>query len=448
MKIVPVKQGGVLNYLGKQKIVSAPIKWRSAPDHPLSHLVYITDDEIKLLIKKDLHNSMPDGKANLGPAGLRSLNGGGGGSEGAGTSDSGGSDASSPGDTGGAGGNDGKGGHDAGKSSGTGGSDVGSNEDSGYGGDTTTAAEDAAAAGKGGYDPDAGWDGTQSLNDQGFNNNNLGGQNGMGYDYEAAAYGIGTITSDTYGAKNFGANTVTIEQTPGTISSRNYVNTMVNSMMRSPDLTPQQKVNDLNTMVSMINSPTFASTLAKDDPAAALWGISLIDNAYQNVMNNPNYANITNQVDQNAVTFGQNFIDNPLSTLGKYGLTGMLVKGGYESYKNNVALTQLGFTPSSTTSDGAGDTSGGGDSYNNAIQTILQKVNKGYTGPSAAKNFTQQYPSSTQSGTLSFQSAYNTAKQNLGSLLTAPMSPYGNNAVSASPFYDYLKKNNLDRGIL
>jgi hypothetical protein len=41
-----------------------------------------------------------------------------------------------------------------------------------------------------------------------------------------------------------------------------------------------------------------------------------------------------------------------------------------------------------------------------------------------------------------------TAKQNLGSLLTAPMSPYGNNAVSASPFYDYLKKNNLDRGIL
>jgi hypothetical protein len=335
MKIVPVKQGGVLNYLGKQKIVSAPIKWRSAPDHPLSHLVYITDDEIKLLIKKDLHNSMPDGKANLGPAGLRSLNGGGGGSEGAG-SGGGGSDASSPGDTGGAGGNDGMGGHDAGGSSGTGGSDVGSNEDSGYGGDTTTAAEDAAAAGKGGYDPDAGWDGTQSLNDQGFNNNNLGGQNGMGYDYEAAAYGIGTITSDTYNVNSFGPNTVTIEQTPGTISSRNYVNTMVNSMMRSPDLTPQQKANELSRMQSMINSPTFQDNLAKGDPAAALYGISLIDNAYQNVMNNPNYANITNQVDQNAVTFGQNFIDNPLSSLAKYGLTGLLVKGGYESYKKTM----------------------------------------------------------------------------------------------------------------
>jgi hypothetical protein len=445
MKIVPVKQGGVLNYLGKQKIVSAPIKWRSAPDHPLSHLVYITDDEIKLLIKKDLHNSMPDGKANLGPAGLRSLNGGGGGSEGAGTSDSGGSDSTDTGDMGSQAANEAS--TNAGNAS-VGGSDVGSNEDSGYGGDTTTAAEDAAAAGNGGYDPDAGWDGTQSLNDQGFNNNNLGGQNGMGYDYEAAAYGIGAITSDTYNVNSFGPNTVTIEQTPGTISSRNYVNTMVNSMMRSPDLTPQQKANELSRMQSMINSPSFQSNLAKGDPAAALYGISLIDNAYQSVMNNPNYANITNQVDRNGVTFGQNFIDNPLSSLAKYGLTGMLVKGGYESYKNNVALTQLGFTPSSTTSDGVGDTSGGGDSYNNAIQNIFKTVNKGYTGPSAAKNFTQQYPSSTQSGTLSFQSAYNTAKQNLGSLLTAPMSPYGNNAVSASPFYDYLKKNNLDRGIL
>jgi hypothetical protein len=447
MKIVPVKQGGVLNYLGKQKIVSAPIKWRSAPDHPLSHLVYITDDEIKLLIKKDLHNSMPDGKANLGPAGLRSLNGGGGGSEGAGTSDSGGSDSTDTGDMGSQAANEAS--TNAGNAS-VGGSDVGSNEDSGFDGTEGTFSTDTSdtGAGNGGYDPDAGWDGTQSLNDQGFNNNNLGGQNGMGYDYEAAAYGKGAITSDTYGVNNFGPNTVSIEQTPGTISSRNYVNTMVNSMMRSPDLTPQQKANELSRMSSMINSPSFQSNLAKDDPAAALYGISLIDNAYQNVMNNPNYANITNQVDRNGVTFGQNFIDNPLSSLAKYGLTGLLVKGGYESYKNNVALTQLGFTPSSTTSDGAGDTSGGGDSYNNAIQNILQKVNKGYTGPSAAKNFTQQYPSSTQSGTLSFQSAYNTAKQNLGSLLTAPMSPYGNNAVSASPFYDYLKKNNLDRGIL
>ena len=73
-------------------------------------------------------------------------------------------------------------------------------------------------------------------------------EEGIGYDYEAAAYGIGAITSDTYNVNSFGPNTVTIEQTPGTISSRNYVNTMVNSMMRSPDLTPQQKANELSRM--------------------------------------------------------------------------------------------------------------------------------------------------------------------------------------------------------
>jgi hypothetical protein len=101
-----------------------------------------------------------------------------------------------------------------------------------------------------------------------------------------------------------------------------------------------------------------------------------------------------------------------------------------------------------STSTSSGN-SGGGDSYNaSQISQILTQVANQYTGPSAAKNFAQKYPSSSQSGTLSFQSAYDTAKQNLGSLLTAPASPYGNNAVSASPFYDYLKKNNLDRGIL
>jgi hypothetical protein len=105
-------------------------------------------------------------------------------------------------------------------------------------------------------------------------------------------------------------------------------------------------------------------------------------------------------------------------------------------------------TSTSTSSANSGN-SGGGDSYNESqISQILTQVANQYTGPSAAKNFAQKYPSSSQSGTLSFQSAYDTAKQNLGSLLTAPMSPYGNNAVSASPFYDYLKKNNLDRGIL
>jgi hypothetical protein len=51
-------QGGVKNYLGKQKEVKAPVKWQSSPDHPKTELAYITKAEKDLLIKKDLHGSL------------------------------------------------------------------------------------------------------------------------------------------------------------------------------------------------------------------------------------------------------------------------------------------------------------------------------------------------------------------------------------------------------
>jgi hypothetical protein len=84
----PVKQGGVLNYLGKQKTVNAPVKWRSSKDHPIAHLSYITKDEEKILIDLNLYGSLK-GKPNRGPFGLPSLQGSGGGSEGAGSDSSG-----------------------------------------------------------------------------------------------------------------------------------------------------------------------------------------------------------------------------------------------------------------------------------------------------------------------------------------------------------------------
>jgi hypothetical protein len=94
--IKPVKQGGRLNYLGKQKTITAPIKWKSGPTHPETHLAYITKQEEDILVKLDLYKSM-NGKPNKGPFGLPSLNdgdgsgGGGSGGDGAGAGDSGGS---------------------------------------------------------------------------------------------------------------------------------------------------------------------------------------------------------------------------------------------------------------------------------------------------------------------------------------------------------------------
>ena len=118
--IKPVKQGGRLNYLGKQKTVNAPVKWKSGPTHPITHLAYITDEEEDILVQLDLYKSM-NGKPNKGPFGLPSLNDGDGSSGG----DSG--DGSSSSGSGGVGGSDaaGNAGESTGDSAGVGGSGAG-----------------------------------------------------------------------------------------------------------------------------------------------------------------------------------------------------------------------------------------------------------------------------------------------------------------------------------
>jgi hypothetical protein len=129
-KTKPVKQGGVLNYLGKQKTVNAPVKWRSSKDHPIAHLSYITKDEEKILIDLNLYGSLK-GKPNRGPFGLPSLQGSGSGSGGDGGSSGGdgsSGDSSGDGDSSGEG-DSGPGGSDDG--SGHGGPGPGADSDSG-----------------------------------------------------------------------------------------------------------------------------------------------------------------------------------------------------------------------------------------------------------------------------------------------------------------------------
>jgi hypothetical protein len=129
-KTKPVKQGGVLNYLGKQKTVNAPRHWRSSPKHPIAHLSYITKDEEKILIDLNLYGSLK-GKPNRGPFGLPSLQGSGGGSGG----DGGGDGGSSGGDSGPGGSDDGTGGGGPGPGAGPGDSGPGGSDDgTGHGG--------------------------------------------------------------------------------------------------------------------------------------------------------------------------------------------------------------------------------------------------------------------------------------------------------------------------
>ena len=72
-KIKYEMQGKVRNYLGKQKMVKAPLHWQSGPGHPKTELAYITKKEKDLILKKDLHGSLKNGP-NVGPSGIMSLN--------------------------------------------------------------------------------------------------------------------------------------------------------------------------------------------------------------------------------------------------------------------------------------------------------------------------------------------------------------------------------------
>jgi hypothetical protein len=155
--IKPVEQGGRLNYLGKQKTITAPVKWKSGPTHPETHLAYITKQEQDILVKLDLYKSM-NGKPNKGPFGLPSLNdgdgsgGGGSGSDGAGAGDSGGSGGGAS--ASGGGGDDGAGASsagDAGASTGDSAGTSGSGSSSGPSGGQGPGGEEGTA----GADPGA-----------------------------------------------------------------------------------------------------------------------------------------------------------------------------------------------------------------------------------------------------------------------------------------------------
>jgi hypothetical protein len=65
-------QGGIINFLGKQPEVTAPVRAQSHADSPPVQLAYITDAEKDLLVNANIHGSMA-GQPNPGPAGIPSL---------------------------------------------------------------------------------------------------------------------------------------------------------------------------------------------------------------------------------------------------------------------------------------------------------------------------------------------------------------------------------------
>ena len=65
----------VKNFIKNPKKITAPINFQSSPDSPEATLAYITQPEIDMLVKANIHGSMK-GRPNVGPMGIMSLDGG------------------------------------------------------------------------------------------------------------------------------------------------------------------------------------------------------------------------------------------------------------------------------------------------------------------------------------------------------------------------------------
>lgn len=218
MKLLRQKNGEAVS----KRQVQVPVRWQSDPDHPVTHLAYITDAERELLANLDMHGSgVSMDNPHYGPKGIPSLNGAGdrsggyggadndpgsrGGSMGdrASSASSGRGSTGQGGSTGGRGGdgtgNSGSRGNTGGASSSAGGGDRGGNDRGGgdrAGGNTGGGASRGGSANDGFGGSDRGMAG---------GNAGMGPGGGMGPTSGSGYGGAGSTTSNAAGKADRGA---------------------------------------------------------------------------------------------------------------------------------------------------------------------------------------------------------------------------------------------------
>jgi hypothetical protein len=397
-----VMQGGVRNYLGKTKEVTAPKYWKSSKDSPKTELAYITEAEKGLLLNANLHGSLKNGQPNVGASGLLSY-------DGWGSTDSGqnraGGDVSGSMDRGGNDGND-----RMGSSSGGGSSFQG------------TSPETKSPPG---------------VTDKTF-------------DYETEAYSnVGQITDATYDAKT---GQVDIKQTPGVVNTEQYQTSSLGAYLNSPDVSEKEKINTLDRIQALQNSNIIGSKLSNLETDFVLGNLT---KSLDNIKSNSKYNDLTSKIDLEGKTVAKDFQDAPLETFFKSGgILGSIIRTGFDQYKNNQVLELLGYTGKTIkyNPDGSGDfnytgyptVNVGRDEINNLAPMAPYAVQGTTPLPSVAQKYFDQLP---QGSGLSFQAAYDAAKTKVNQTLGNP-SAMGLLAVNESPFYDFLKIRGLDRRIL
>ena len=397
-----VMQGGVRNYLGKTKEVTAPRYWKSSKDSPSTELAYITEAEKGLLLDANLHGSLKNGQPNIGASGLLSY-------DGWGSTDSGqnraGGDVSGGMDRGGNDGND-----RMGSSSGGGSSFQG------------TSPETKSPPG---------------VTDKTF-------------DYETEAYSnVGEITNATYNAKT---GQVDIKQTPGVVNTEQYQTSSLGAFLDSPDVSEKEKIDTLDRIQALQNSNIVGSKLSNLETDFVLGNLT---KSLDNIKSDSKYNDLTSKIDLEGKTVAKDFQDAPLETFFKSGgFLGSIIRSGYDQYKNNQVLELLGYTGKTIkyNPDGSGDfnytgyptVNVGRDEVNNLAPMAPYAVQGTTPLPSVAQKYFDQLP---KGSGLSFQAAYDAAKTKVNQTLGNP-SAMGLLAVNESPFYDFLKIRGLDRRIL
>jgi len=415
-----VMQGGVRNYLGKTKEVTAPRYWKSSKDSPSTELAYITEAEKGLLLDANLHGSLKNGQPNIGASGLLSYDGWG----------------------------------DASDGFGGGGNNNGGNNNGGGGGRQDTESQ---------YGGDYSYDSSQNVSNRdqqygGGSNNNYKtpdpqlppGVTDKNFDYETEAYSnVGEITDATYDAKT---GQVDIKQTPGVVNTEQYQTSSLGAFLDSPDVSEKEKIDTLDRIQALQNSNIVGSKLSNLETDFVLGNLT---KSLDNIKSNSKYNDLTSKIDTEGKTLAKDFQDAPIETFIKSGgVLGSIIRSGYDQYKNNKVLELLGYTGATIkyNPDGSGDfnytgyptVNVGRDEINNLAPMAPYAVQGTTPLPSVAQKYFDELP---QGSGLSFQAAYDAAKTKVNQTLGNP-SAMGLLAVNESPFYDFLKIRGLDRRIL
>ena len=267
-----------------------------------------------------------------------------------------------------------------------------------------------------------------------------------------AGYGSGKITSAVYNAKTGKTN---IEQTVGIIDTATYQTANLQAYLDSPDVSDKDKVSTLNALQALSNSNVKSSKLnnVMGGQATKDFVVENLDLALGNIKNQTKNSKYTSQIDENARTAKQQLDDDGLiGVIKQGGIIGTAVNQLTDHFKNNKALKTLGYTGKVIK-----EPSSRGDSLLTGVQSQGDRDAMNQLAPSAPfiQTGTQQpdsvaatfFGNSANKFKFDFQTQYTKALANQKALLNKP-SAVGLLAVNQSPFYNWLKDNSLDKGIL